>query len=119
MRGLAIGMLVVAYSLAIVQPFLPFVAFQVQRDALADLFCINKEVPSCHGTCYLMSQVRQAPQQTDPATGLNTVRSLAPHVLEEAAPSEEAQQEQLTYPAFQEPMLTSEDMFPETPPPRV
>jgi hypothetical protein len=63
MRSAAIGFAILAYALALVQPFLPHVAFYVQRDALAELFCVNPQT-SCNGSCYLMSKVRENGPET-------------------------------------------------------
>lgn len=86
MRSAAIGVAFLAYALALFQPFLPHVAFYVQRDALAELFCVNPQT-SCNGSCYLMSKVRENGPDSRPLTEPRPVRSLAPHHVLAADPA--------------------------------
>ncbi len=82
-RTLFFSFCLAVYSLALVQPFLPQIAFYAQEDRLAELFCINPPDSGCNGQCYLMAQIRdQGPNQSTPLEAPQPIRSLAPHMLE-------------------------------------
>ncbi len=119
MRSAAIGFAILAYALALVQPFLPHVAFYVQRDALAELFCVNPQT-SCNGSCYLMSKVRENGPESRPLTEPKPVRSLAPHLLEAVpAPAVLAAPRPTAHPPLITPLPDSPWRGPDSPPPRL
>jgi hypothetical protein len=119
MLSAAIGFAILAYALALVQPFLPHVAFYVQRDALAELFCVNPQT-SCNGSCYLMSKVRENGPESRPLTEPKPVRSLAPHLLEaDPAPAVTTDPRPLAYPRLVIPLPDSPWRGLDLPPPRL
>lgn len=58
------------YSLVLLGPILPYVAFKVNQKYIAQKLCMNRSRPElhCDGQCVLAKQLRQAeqPQPGDP-----------------------------------------------------
>ncbi|MFM1879258.1 MAG: hypothetical protein RLZZ241_2124 [Bacteroidota bacterium] len=55
----------VLYMLAMYRPVAPVFDYLMNRDYIAEVFCINKDKPelSCNGQCYLMKTLKEKQQQ--------------------------------------------------------
>lgn len=55
----------VLYMLAMYRPVAPVFDYLMNRDYIAEVFCINKDKPelSCNGQCYLMKSLKEKQPQ--------------------------------------------------------
>jgi len=51
----------ILYLLAMYRPVAPVITYLINRDQIAELFCVNKDKPAlqCHGQCYLMRILKE------------------------------------------------------------
>ena len=65
---LAIGFLIL-YGIAMLRPIAPILEYQLNRDYIAEVLCVNKDQPItiCEGSCYLTKRLKEE-QQKEHAT---------------------------------------------------
>ncbi|MEQ9439101.1 MAG: hypothetical protein RIG62_08625 [Cyclobacteriaceae bacterium] len=65
---LAIGFLIL-YGIAMLRPIAPILEYQLNRDYIANVLCINKDQPItvCEGSCYLAKRLKQQQQKEQSA----------------------------------------------------
>lgn len=63
-------LLIVLSLLTGFQQALIFVHFKLNREAIEQAFCVNKDKPDlqCHGTCYLKKQLQKTTENPEPAS---------------------------------------------------
>ena len=55
----------------VLQPVIPILEYEFNKDFISEVLCINKEVKkgNCEGSCHLLEQLKKATSKTDsPAT---------------------------------------------------
>ena len=60
----AIGFLLL-YGIAMLRPIAPILEYQLNRDYIANVLCVNKDKPItvCEGSCYLAKRLKQEQQK--------------------------------------------------------
>lgn len=60
--------LLIAYSVAFMRPFLPFVQYQIEKDYYVNVLCKNRLQPElhCDGKCALMEKLKAAAEENLP-----------------------------------------------------
>jgi hypothetical protein len=73
MRSALSIILLTLYMVVAFRAHITMVNFYLQRDAIADAYCINldSEITTCRGACYLQSELREALQAPQPEQALS------------------------------------------------
>lgn len=60
--------LLMAYSVALLRPYLPFLEYQINLEYYQEVLCENRDRPklNCDGKCYLAKQLQEAAESALP-----------------------------------------------------